>query len=355
MTNLAGLPGITGNMDGSGAEAGFVLPRGVAVGQAGKVYVADGHHVLTVTPGGETSLFPQHGRGPGDEITFDLPSGIAVDGKGNVFVADRYTIEKITPAGEANILAGTEHHGGITDGWGREARFSDMEKGIALDAAGNLYVGDRLNHTIRKVTPEGKVTTLAGMAGRPAGCVDGVGADARFSSPLGVAVSGEGIVYVADSGNHIIRAITPEGLVSTLAGVAGKPGLADGPATNALFNTPMGVAVDGKGNVYIADTGNCLVRRITPARQVLSMGRPAVPPSGPRRAPPSAPAPPGTLPEIAQRCAHLARAGVGEQVILTVVRQDRKDHKEPYNLSDAQIIYLRNQGVSEDVIVALIQ
>jgi DNA-binding beta-propeller fold protein YncE len=157
-------------------------------------------------------------------------------------------------------------------------------------------------------------------------------------------VNSAGIVYVADSGNHTIRTITPEGMVGTLAGMAGKAGHVDGPLTNALFHTPMGLALDDAGNIYVADTGNGLVRKITGGR-VSSLGRSAEPL-------PSAPGVPVALPETARRCVSLARAGVGEKVILALVRQD---HNAPYHLNDDQIIYLEDQGVSENVILALIK
>jgi DNA-binding beta-propeller fold protein YncE len=348
MTNLAGLPGNPGTRDGFGADARFVLPRGIALDQACNVYLADAYRLRAITPVGDASRFPKRGGGP----LFDLPSGVAVDRQGNVFVAERYTIQKITPAGEVTILAGKEGRAGNTDGAGADARFSDMEKGIALDAAGNVYVGDMLNHTIRKLTLVGTnwvVTTLAGLAGT-FGSADGANSAARFSHPCGVAVDSAGKVYVADSGNHTIRTITPEGLVRTNAGMAGKPGWVDGPLTNALFNTPLGVALDGAGNVYVADTGNHRVRRITLAGQVVSVGRPAEPLSGGRGATASAPGVAATLPKTANGCVDLARAGLGEEVILAFVRQDRN---VPYPLTKEQIIYLEDQGVSANVILAL--
>jgi DNA-binding beta-propeller fold protein YncE len=353
VTNLAGMPGNPGTGDGLGGDARFVLPRGIAVDKDGNLYVADAYRLREVTPWGSTSRFPKRGEGPGSETSFGLPSGIAVDREGNVFVADRYTIQKITPDGQVTTLAGRERHAGNEDGTGDKAEFSDMEKGLALDGAGNLYVGDMRNHAIRKITPAGKVLTLAGpVQGGPvqAGSTDGRGSEARFSRPCGLAVDSAGKVYVADSGNHTIRLITPEGVVSTFAGVAGKAGRLDGAATNALFNTPMGVALDGAGNVYVADTGNSLVRKITVAGQVVSVGRPADALAGAVSAPRSAAGVWATLPETVQRCVHLARAGVGEQVILAFAREDRNG---PFKLSDDQIIYLEDQGVSENVIVAL--
>jgi hypothetical protein len=355
MTNLAGLPGNPRTRNGPGAYARLVQPRGIALDQTGNVCIAYANRLRRITPFGDASLFPQWGRGPGGEIAFDLPSGVAVDRQGNVFVAERYTIQKITPAGELTTLAGKKGQAGHEDGPGPDARFSDMEKGIALDAAGNLYVGDTLNNTIRKLTPVGTnwvVTTLAGRA-RVFGSADGTSSAARFSHPCGLAVGSGTILYVADSGNHTIRKVAPAGtnwVVRTFAGLAGNSGFRNGTGTNALFNTPLGVALDSADNVYVADTGNHLVRRITMAGQVVSVGGPAKPLAGG----PGAPAPPpdvaATLPETARDCVRLARAGMGEEVILAFVR---RDHNAPYTLTEDQITCLEDQGVPEKVILVL--
>ena len=129
---------------------------------------------------------------------------------------------------------------------------------------GNAYVADASNHTIRKITPAGVVTTLAGTA-ESSGSADGTGADARFYYPEGVAVDGDGNVYVTDKDNHTIRKITPAGVVTTLAGTAESSGSADGTGADARFTSPHGVAVDGDGNVYVADRSNHMIRMITPA------------------------------------------------------------------------------------------
>ena len=135
--------------------------------------------------------------------------------------------------------------------------------GVAVDGAGNVYVADQGNCTIRKVTAAGVVTTLAGTAGT-AGSADGTGAAARFNAPSGVAVDGAGNVYVADQFNHTIRKITAGGVVTTLAGTAGCRAARTAPGAAARFNAPCGVAVDGAGNVYVADSGNATIRKVTP-------------------------------------------------------------------------------------------
>ena len=151
---------------------------------------------------------------------------------------------------------------GVADGIGSLAQFN-RPQGVAIDRAGNLYVADTQNHTIRKITAAGVVTSLAGFPG-VAGSADGLGSNARFNLPYGITVDGATNLYVTDSGNNTIRKITPSGLVSTIAGVAGNSGTNDGPDSAASFNGLAGIAVDGATNLYVADTGNNAIREITP-------------------------------------------------------------------------------------------
>src|SRR5437667_199534 len=160
-------------------------------------------------------------------------------------------------------LAGTAGQVGSADGRGSEARFNTPFS-LTVDRANNIYVADSSNHTIRKVTPAGVVTTLAGLAGIT-GKADGTNSAARFYDPYGVAVDSKGNVYVADLGNHTIRKITPEGVVTTLAGQAGMYGSADGTGGAARFNLPWSVAVDSNGNVFVADAYNNTIRKVMPA------------------------------------------------------------------------------------------
>jgi sugar lactone lactonase YvrE len=185
-----------------------------------------------------------------------------VDSAGNIFVADgdANSVRKVTPTGVVTTVAGSTA-GAALDGVGTAARFQSPAA-IAIDAADNLYVADTGNSTIRRITPAGVVTTLAGSA-RLAGAADGTGSTARFNEPRGVAVDATGIVYVADSGNGTIRKVTQAGVVTTLAGFAGTFGWGDGTGASATFAQPWGIAVDRTGNVFVCEYG--AVRRISPA------------------------------------------------------------------------------------------
>ena len=187
--------------------------------------------------------------GTGSAARFNGPSSVATDMLGNVYVADpgNDTIRKVTPAGVVTTLAGSAGNRGSADGTGSAATF-DSPLGVAVDGVGNIYVADAGNDTIRKITPAGVVTTLAGSAGS-IGSADGAGSSARFSDPSGVAVDATGNVYVADTTNDTIRKITPAGVVITLAGSAGNAGSANGLGGSARFYVPRGVAVDLAGNV----------------------------------------------------------------------------------------------------------
>jgi sugar lactone lactonase YvrE len=272
VTTLAGSAGLSGSADGTGAAARFSGPEGVAVYGAGNVFVADYHNntIRKITPSGVvTTLAGTAGSsgsadGTGAAARFNQPRGVAVDGSGNVFVADSYNnaIRKITPNGVVTTLAGTAGSYGSADGTGATARFNNPS-GVAVDGAGNVFVTDYNNTTIRKITPTGVVTTLAGSAGL-SGSADGTGAAARFSDPEGVAVDGSGNVLVADWENNTIRKITPTGVVTTLAGTAGSYGSADGTGAAARFLGPSGAAVDTAGNVFVADSDNNTIRKITP-------------------------------------------------------------------------------------------
>jgi hypothetical protein len=271
VTTLAGAAGVTGSADGVGAAARFNNPTAVGVDGAGNVYVSDtfNHTLRKVTAGGDVTTLagaagmPDSRNGTGAAARFNNPVGAGVDAAGNVYASERSTLRKVTAGGVATTLAGQTGTFGSADGTGSEARFASPAR-VAVDGAGNIYVADPGNATIRKVTPTQVVTTLAGSAGM-FGSADGTGAAARFNNPTSVAVDGAGNVYVADQGNATIRKVTPTRDVTTLAGTAGMVGSADGTGAAARFNNPTSVAVDGVGNVYVADTANSTIRKITPA------------------------------------------------------------------------------------------
>ena len=279
VTTLAGTANSSGSADGTGVNAQFNNPTGVAVDGSGNAFVADSDNntIRKITPAGVVTTLAgtaaSRGRtdGTGADARFYSPAGVAVDGTGNVFVADSeyFTIRKITPAGVVTTLAGTARAIGSPDGTGPAARFN-TPKGLAADEAGNVFVADSGNNKIRMITPAGVVTTLAGAAGTP-GSADGTGSAARFNSPTGVAVDKDGNVFAADTGNNTIRKITPAGVVTTLAGTSGSLGSADGTGAAAHFNGPQGVAVDKAGDVYVADSGNHTIRKITPAGVVTTL------------------------------------------------------------------------------------
>jgi hypothetical protein len=265
VTTFAG-SGTAGASNATGTNATFNYPFGITVDSTGNLYVGDisNNRIRKISPIGVVTTLAGNGtatsvNGTGASATFNGPSGVAVDSAGNVYVTEYGNfIRKITPAGVVTTLAG---NGTATflDGTGTNARFN-QPYGVAVDSAGTVYVGDSANNRIRKITPAGVVTTLAGST---SGSADGTGTNATFSQPYGVAVDLAGNVYVADRFNHRIRKITPAGVVTTLAG--NTQGSADGTGTNATFSEPYGVAVDSNENIYVAENGNCLIRRITPA------------------------------------------------------------------------------------------
>jgi len=200
-------------------------------------------------------------------------AGIAVDPNGNIFAAGgtSNTISKVTPSGTVTIIAGSSGQSGYVDGSGNLARFNNPT-GVALDSAGNIYVSDTNNQLIRKITPTGTVSTIAGTYGQ-IGSNDGLGLNARFNYPQGIAVDGTGNLFIADSLNSTIREITPAGTVLTFAGLAGQTGSVDGIGGAARFSNPTAVAIDPAGIVFVLDSGNYSLRKISSSGKVSTVAQ----------------------------------------------------------------------------------
>jgi sugar lactone lactonase YvrE len=284
VTTLAGIARNIDLADGSGNAAGLADPGKVAVDGLGNVYFADSYTIRKVTPAGVVTTLAGNPLGGGGSVdgtgtsaSFPYISGIAADAIGNVYVSEITTIRKITPEGVVTTLAGSAHPDYTLpfDGTGAAARFSYLT-GLAIDGAGNLYAAD--NVTVRKITPSGVVTTLAGQPS-VYGASDGPGAKASFANLGGIAVDRAGNVYVSDQVawfacalscdtkpivNNTIRKITADGVVSTLAGAPGNSGSLDGKGAAASFNLPAEMTVDDRGNVFVSDMANNLLRKITP-------------------------------------------------------------------------------------------
>lgn len=326
VSTLAGVPGVSGTNDGTGTGAKFNSPRGIKLSTVdGNLYVADcvNNTIRRVTPAGVvTTIAGLAGAagwadGTGNVARFSSPMGIAIDMEGNAYTCDvdNSTIRKITPGGVVTTLAGLHGATGSTDATGSLARFT-FPRSLTFDAADVMFVGDRSNHTVRRVTLGGVVTTLAGLALNP-GSADGVGPAARFNFPWGITTDLSGNVWVSDPGNLTIRKIvsataqvtTPLGQVgvaggadgvgnaatftgvvdvswgqsfmhasdavlhtirridsgmrvTTAAGLSGTPGTADGIGSVARFNVPRGVSRLNNGRFYVTDSSNHTIRQV---------------------------------------------------------------------------------------------
>lgn len=265
VTTLAG-SGKTGSDDGNSTAASFFFPAAIAADAKGTVYLADTHNnmIRRISPDGKVTTIAGRiseavARHRDTVIKLENPYGIAVDAAGNVYIADweRDMIKKLSPGGKMSVVAGSGEKGS-KDGRGPAASFY-LPEGLALDQKGNLYVADCYNNMIRKIDPTGVVTTLAGNEKK--GAKDGKGKAASFNHPDGLAVDKHGNVYVADVGNNKIRKVSPDGTVSTLAGT-GVRGAADGPAAKATFYRPFGLAIGKDGDLFVADYQNNVIRRI---------------------------------------------------------------------------------------------
>jgi sugar lactone lactonase YvrE len=275
-TKLAG--GSEGSKDGMGSDAQFRWPNGVAVDRAGNIFVGDrGNHVIRkVQPDGAVTTFAgsagAYGKENGDAATarFWYPMGLAVDGADNVYVADSssQTVRKVTPSGDVTIVAGSTDMNPETRGFGT-AEHLNNPRGVAVDASGVVYVADTNNHVIRRIAPGEPMTTLAGVVGSEGPAVDGDSKTSRLRAPFGIDIDARGTLFITEG--TAIRKIEPNGTVTTFAGSLEEAGETDGTGSTARFTYACDVAVDSAGNVFVADGGTKSIRKITQAGMVKTL------------------------------------------------------------------------------------
>ena len=275
ITTFAGRPVFVDG--GPAVEAELYNPSGVAVDGAGNLYIADtfNHRIRKVDSTGTITTIAGTGElgfsgdgGPAVEAELYNPYGVAVDGAGNLYIADTFNhrIRKVDSSGVITTIAGTGERGFSGDEGPAVEAWLYNPYGVAVDGAGNLYIADTDNHRIRKVDSTGTITTVAGTGERGFGGDGGPATAAQLAPPAGVAVDGAGNLYIADRGNHRIRKVDSTGTITTVAGTGERGFGGDGgPATAARLTFPRGVAVDSAGNLYIVDRGNHRIRKVDSA------------------------------------------------------------------------------------------
>ncbi len=285
VTTVAGVFETPGSTNGPALSSRFFNPHGIAADSLGHIFIADqNNHVIRVfdtNTNTVTTLAGSAGQtgsadGIGSAARFNEPWGICATPDGTVYVADTKNnkIRKVSPSGKVETIAGSGNYG-TSNGAALSSTFGNPT-GIEVDVFGNLYVADHLTNIIRKVSTDGFVSTIAGTAYVP-GDADGTGTNAQFWRPYGLTLDNQGNILVADEWNHKIRKITPQGVVTTLAG-NGIQGLTNGSAADATFNYPWDVTVDDAGNIYVGDGYNYVVRKIEPNGTVSSVvGDPQMP------------------------------------------------------------------------------
>lgn len=261
VTTFAGFL-FAGYQDGPLATAQFNGPNAACFDAAGNMYVADkfNNKIRKISTDGIVTTLAGSGEGFADGVgnaaMFFYPTGICINSTGDLFVLESFNhrVRKVTQAGVVTTVAGST--AGNTNGVASMAKFNFPED-ICIDSADNLYIADYGNNQIRKITPEGMVSTLAGST---MGNADGIGTAAKFWAPSGICIDANNNLYVTDVNNHRIRKITPLGVVTTLAGTTW--GYTDGPANVAQFNSPSAICIDNNGNLYIANSGTHNIRKI---------------------------------------------------------------------------------------------
>ncbi len=269
VSTFAGAAGTSGSTNSTGTAAKFYEPFGIAL-VGTDFYISDtyNHTIRKMTSAGVVTTLAGTADTSGNvddtgsAARFYFPKGLTGDAT-YLYVADTYnqTIRQITiSSGLVATFAGYAGAVGTTDGIGAVARFN-YPFGLALDSSGNLFVTDALSHTIRKITAAGLVSTFAGVAGT-SGTTNDTGIAAKFNGPAGIASDGANL-FVVDSGNHTIRKITSTGVVTTFAGTAGSTGSTDGTGAAARFNNPTSLTIDAAGNLYVSDQSYTKIRKIT--------------------------------------------------------------------------------------------
>ncbi|AVR95966.1 hypothetical protein [Pseudoduganella armeniaca] len=265
VTTLAGAAAKRGDANGPALQATFGRNiSGSATDGAGNVYVSDRDVIRKIGIDGQVSTFAGGSAGTVDStgaaVRFTSLAGITIDPAGNVYFIDHVLVRKIGLDGKVTTIAGAAGMQGHVDGAGANARFEALQ-GITRDGAGNLFVTD--GTVVRKITPAGQVSTIAGSAVET-GSADGSGSAARFGSLYGITADAAGNVYVADQVYSTLRKISPAGQVTTIAGQAEQEGLVDGAGANARFTNPTGIVIDPSGNLYVSDSGNRAIRKMAP-------------------------------------------------------------------------------------------